>query len=178
MDPEIYEKIWFKNKKALSEPLPKIVSDFYLQLSLLFQTFPHPALRGHLVQLLGGTQHFAGAVRVSTRSTLLGHQLPKSLSRSTTTSCAGAGGRGGTASSCPPHVSSTSPQHPSGRAGLAVPQRQPQGFTCAVPSPRDGGDPAGPRAGGNGSGSCGARESECMYGAAFREQIQVGQFTL
>lgn len=29
-DPEIYKKIWLKTKKALSEPLPKMMSDFYL----------------------------------------------------------------------------------------------------------------------------------------------------
>lgn len=109
------------------------MSDFYLQLSLLFQTFPHPALRGHLVQLLGGTQHFAGAVRVSTRSTLLGHQLPKSLSRSTITSCAMAGGGGGVVHSrqlsplmSAPHPRSTPPGE--------------QGWLCHDGSPR--GSPA------------------------------------
>lgn len=74
----------------------------------------------------------------------------------------------------------------SGRAGAAALWRQPEPrwFTLAgaiLHTPkchRWRENLGGPRAGGNRSGSRAAREYECMYGVTFREQIQVGQFTL
>lgn len=79
-----------------------------------------------------------------------------------------------------------SPRLSSRRAGAAALRRQPepQGFTLAgaiLRTPkyhRWRENLGGPRARGSRSRSRAAQEYECMYGVTFREQIQVGQFTL